>query len=91
MTELEKILATLSEKVAENKDGSKVNGRRNWVIKTRMMNGRRVVVFHGSFGEAERKGLLEETLKRMAEYKIKWEYFTKKADFEKRLSEMEAF
>ena len=63
--------------------------KRNWVIKSRMMNGRRVVVFHGSFKEAARKGLLEETLLRMAQYQIKWEYFDKKKDFEKRLSEME--
>lgn len=63
--------------------------KRNWVIKSQIMNGRRVVVFHGSFGEAARKGLLEETLMRMAEYAIKWEYFTKKKDYEARLKEME--
>ena len=63
--------------------------KRNWVIKSRMMNGRRVAVFYGSFGEADRKGLLEETLARMAEYAIQWEYFAKKKDYEARLKEME--
>lgn len=63
--------------------------KRNWVIKSRMMNGRRVVVFHGSFSEADRKGLLEETLARMAECAIQWEYFAKKKDYEARLKEME--
>jgi len=63
--------------------------KRTWVIKSRMMNGRRVVVFHGPFSEADRKGLLEETLMRMAEYAIQWEYFAKKKDYETRLKEME--
>lgn len=53
------------------------------------MNGRRVVVFHGSFGEADRKGLLEDTFARIAEYAIQWEYFAKKKDYEARLKEME--
>lgn len=65
--------------------------KRNWVIKSVVINGRRVVVFHGRFGEAARKGLLEERLIDIVNRQVKWEYFEKKKDFEEKLKNMEVW
>ena len=72
---------TLRMMKAENELVSKVNGRRNYVIRTSMVNGKKIVVYAGNYGVAADRGLLEEKVTEIAAKNIRWYTFTRKADF----------
>ena len=65
-----------------NKIISKVEGNRNWVIKTEVYDGKKVAICN-RFGELKRRGHMVELLKTIAKYHIRWYEFTYKKDYMK--------
>ena len=83
MTELMETLVGLSVMTIENELGSKVEGRRNWVIRTEKSpaTGKLYILYSGGYGEASRKGLLQASLSEICKYSVRWYEFTYKADY----------
>lgn len=89
MSEAVKMMSNLVAMEIENNSHSKINGRRNWVIRTEIYDGEKCVVFHGAFGEGERRGwLAPESLKNIEKYSIRWYKYTYKKDYLKALEEL---
>lgn len=61
--------------------GSKLNGRRNYVIRTDIWNGK-ICMINGTYKHLEENGWLCETLKHIVEHNTRWYYFTYKKDYE---------
>ena len=78
MANLTEITAELITMDIMNKVCSKVNGRRNYVIRTE--NGK--IVFAGGYGTAKRYGWLSEYLTYITEHHVRWYEFTYKKDFD---------
>lgn len=73
----------------ENKIGSRVEGRRNWVIRVETLsNGKRIVSYCGGFGEAVREGWMSASLTKIGKKKIRWYEFTYKKDYMNALSKL---
>ena len=65
---------------------SKVEGRRNWIIRTELnSNGEMKIVYKGGYGEGRRRNVDSEYLWYMAKYNVSWVYFTYKKDYIKAL------
>lgn len=60
---------------------SKVDGRRNWVIRVENRDGKRVITYKGGYGEAVRWGEMSCLLREIGEKKIRWYTFTYKKDY----------
>ena len=83
---LQEIISNLTETIAINDLCSKVEGRRNWVIRfEKNYTGKYHILYKGAFGIAYDRGLLTEYLTYLAEHKTKWIYFTYKKDYLKAL------
>ena len=69
---------------------NKVNGRRNWVLHVidNYTGDNRMVVFHGTFGEADKRGCLVNSLADISRRHIRNYFFTYKKDYEKALQWM---
>ena len=88
---LQEIISNLTETIAIDDLCSKVEGRRNWVIRfEKNYAGKYHILYKGAFGIACNRGLLEEYLMYMAEHKTKWIYFTYKKDYLKALEALKA-
>lgn len=60
---------------------SKVEGRRNWVIHTAMIDNTPQIVFAGGMGEADRRRIFVVPLAEMGKKQYRWYYFTYKKDY----------
>lgn len=82
MTELMNIVENLVAMEIENKMNSKVEGRRNWLIRTEVMNGVKYIMFCGGYGEGDRRGwLAPEMIANIGKYSIRWYTYTYKKDY----------
>ena len=70
--------------VKMNNIGSKVNGRRNYFIRTEIIDGK-FYVFGCGMGEAVDRGITKCYLREIEEYHIRMYEFTYKKDFTKTL------
>jgi hypothetical protein len=88
MANLSEIIAELNNLKREETLCSKVQGRRNWVIRTEFINNKMYVRYAGSFGGADRFGYLTESLQYMAEHHVRWYVFTYKKDYTETLNKL---
>lgn len=87
MTKLMNIAMNALAMELENNLFSKVEGRRNWVIRvqTSSQTGNRFIYYKGGFGKACRLNCMEAYLRDIANEKIRWYEFTYKKDYLKAL------
>ena len=78
---MKEMLMNLAVMEIENTIGSKVDGRRNWVIRMETWGEKRVIAYRGGFGKADRGGWLSARLTDIGEKKIRWYEFTYKKDY----------
>jgi len=90
MNELMRTALELIETEVEGAINSKVDGRRNWVIRVETINGQRVITYCGGYGEALRYGRMSCLLRELGQYKIRWYKFTYKKDYKDALSKLMA-
>lgn len=86
MKELMEMALELATMEVENTMRSKVDGRRNWVIRVETWhttdgNSKRVITYRGGFGIASDRGYLGCFLREIGERKIRWYEFTYKKDY----------
>ena len=73
----------------DEKIGSRVYGRRNYVIATAVVNDKVGIRYAGTMGKAG-YGILSCYLKTMVERKYRWFYYTYKKDYEAALATLKA-
>lgn len=83
-TKTTEILKAVIQADITDKICSKIEGRRNWVIRFETVTKK--ITFNGGFGQAKRRGATGAFLIDMAKYGITWVYFTYKKDYEKTLN-----
>ena len=74
--------------LGENERTSKVEGRRNWLIRVQELNGKNRIVFAGGWGEGKRQGWMIEQVSYIVEHNVRWFEFTYKADYLKVLNNL---
>lgn len=80
MTELTKIAVELVKMDVESTIGSKVDGRRNWAIRTEN-HGDVKVAYVGAYGQMRRRNLMSEYIRIIKKYQVRWFEYTYKKDF----------
>lgn len=82
MEDLTKIICGLVNVEIADKLYSKVEGNRNWAIKVETLRTGRKIATCNRYGVLKRRGYLSAFLWEIAEYHIRWYYFTYKKDYE---------
>jgi hypothetical protein len=82
LTETAKALQNMDR---ENTLGSKVNGRRNYIIR---VEDNCKIVFAGMMGEARRRGETAEYIRYIILHHVRWYEFTYKKDFKEALDKL---
>lgn len=75
------IINALTNVLVADKIVSKVDGRRNWVIRVQVDDNNNPIMYCGGYGEMGRWGMLTERLDYMGKHKVNWFKFTYKADY----------
>lgn len=87
---MKEIISGLTEMVIENEINSKVEGRRNWVIRTEVRNGKKVIPYAGGYGRAVDIGWVgPELITTIVKNSIRWYEFTYKKDYLEALKKLE--
>ena len=89
MTEITKMAMNLKLMETENNIVSKVDGRRNWFIRTEIRNNH-LLIYNCGFGEAKNKGLTSCRLFDIPKYNIRFYTFTYKKNYKKALETLQA-
>lgn len=88
---MEEIIKGLTEMLIENEVNSKVESRRNWVIRTEIRNEKKVIPYAGSYGKAVDIGWVgPELVMTIVKNSIRWYVFTYKKDYLEALKELES-
>lgn len=82
MKDLTEIICGLIDVEIADKLYSKVEGNRNWAIEVETSKSGRKVATCNRYGVLKRRGYLTAFLTAIAEYHIRWYYFTYKKDYE---------